>query len=282
MTISGHATVAGVMGWPVAHSLSPRVHNYWIRRYGLDGIYIPMPVAPDDVEEALRALPKLGLAGCNVTVPHKEAALACVDQASDVASRIGAVNTILVGSDGTLIGTNTDADGFRDNVSANVPGWTAADGPAVVLGAGGAARAVIAALVDDGSPEVRVINRTRSRADQLAEDIGGPVFAHAWDDAANALDGAALVINTTTLGMTGEAPLVLDLAPLPLSAVVADIVYTPLRTALLEQAAERGNPVVEGLGMLLHQAKPGFATWFGVEPEVTNELEAFVREALRG
>jgi len=280
MTISGNAIVAGVMGWPVAHSLSPRVHGYWLRRYGIDGAYIPMAVPPSDIADALRALPKLGLSGCNVTVPHKEAALACVDEVSDIARRIGAVNTIVVRSNGALFGTNTDADGFRNNILAAVPGWNAADGPAVVLGAGGAARAVVAALVDDGCPEVRVVNRTANRAERLAKDIGGPVFAHAWSENADAMDGAAIAVNTTTLGMTNQPPLNVDIAALPLSAVVADIVYSPLRTAFMTGASDRGNTVVGGLGMLLHQARPGFAAWFGVEPDVTDELEAFVRKAV--
>jgi len=280
MSISGHAIVAGVMGWPVAHSLSPRLHGYWLRHYRIDGAYVPLAVPPGEVEGALRALPKLGMAGCNITVPHKESSLACLDDVSNIARRVGAVNTVVVGSDGQLTGTNTDAVGFRDNIVTNVPGWNAAEGPAVVLGAGGAARAVVAALADDGSPEVRVINRTEARAERLADDIGGPVFPFAWNDAADAMDGAALVVNTTTLGMTNQPPLVVDISALPLSAVVADIVYNPLCTALMETAAARGNTVVGGLGMLLHQARPGFAAWFGVEPEVTDELESFVREAL--
>jgi len=280
MTISGNAIVAGVMGWPVAHSLSPRVHGYWLRRYGIDGVYIPMAVPPTDIEGALNALPKLGLAGCNVTVPHKEAALACMDEVSDVARRIGAVNTVVVQPDGMLFGKNTDADGFRGSVLAAVPEWSAPEGPAVVLGAGGAARAVATALVDDGCPEVRVVNRTTDRAERLATDIGGPVFAHAWANAAEAMDGAALVVNTTTLGMTNQSPLVIDIAALPRSAVVADIVYSPLHTAFMAMASERGNTVVGGLGMLLHQARPGFAAWFGVEPDVTDELETLISESV--
>lgn len=282
MPISGAAKVAGVMGWPIHHSLSPRLHGYWLRQSGIDGVYVPIPVRPGDIEAALRALPKLGFAGCNVTVPHKEAALAVMDQVSDTARRTGAVNTVVVGADGTLSGTNTDAAGFRDNVLATVPGWEAGDGPAVVLGAGGAARAVVAALIGGGAPEVRVVNRTQDRAERLAADFGGPVVARPWDDAAAALDGAALLVNTTVLGMTGQPRLTLDLSALPLSAVVADIVYVPARTALLDAAAARGNTVVEGLGMLLYQARAGFAAWFGVEPPITDDLVAHLREAMDG
>jgi shikimate dehydrogenase len=270
------------MGWPVAHSRSPRLHGYWLSRHGIDGAYLPLPVRPERFTAALRALPLLGFAGANVTVPHKEAALAGVDRATPEARRIGAVNTIVIDADGALEGRNTDAFGFIENLHAAVSGWRAARGPAVILGAGGSARAVACALVEDGAPEIRLINRTAGRAERLAADIGGPFRIYGWGERATALADAALLVNTSTLGMAGQPPLELDLAPLPPAAVVNDIVYTPLETPLLAAARRRGNSVVDGLGMLLHQARPGFAAWFGVEPEVTAELRRFVAQDLLG
>ncbi len=270
------------MGCPVTHSLSPRLHGYWLCRYGVDGAYIPLPVQPGDFAKALTTISALGFSGVNVTVPHKEAALAAVDIVSKEARRIGAVNTVVVGRDGELHGSNTDGFGFVENLKAGYRGWTASHGLAVVLGAGGAARAVCAALIDGGVPEIRLLNRTRSRAEILASDLDGPFETIPWELRTEALDGAALLVNTTTLGMTGKPPLDLDLATLPTDAVVTDIVYNPLETTLLRQASRRGNPVVDGLGMLLHQARPGFAAWFDVEPEVTAELRAFVLSGLPG
>jgi len=281
-TLTGVTRIAGVMGYPVTHSLSPRLHGYWLRRYEIDGAYIPLPVRREDFSKALAAIPALGLSGVNVTVPHKEAALASVDTTSEQARRIGAVNTVVVGQDGELHGSNTDGFGFIENLKSGYPGWTAGHGPAVVLGGGGAARAVCAALIDGGVPEIRLINRTRSRAESLASDLGGPVETIPWEVRTEALDGAVLLVNTTTLGMTGNPALDLDLAALPADTMVTDIVYNPLETPLLRQATRRGNPVVDGLGMLLHQARPGFAAWFGVEPEVTQELREFVLEGLSG
>ncbi|MCH8835994.1 MAG: shikimate dehydrogenase, partial [Proteobacteria bacterium] len=267
---------AGVMGWPIGHSLSPRLHGYWLRQYAVDGAYVPLAVRREDFAGAVRMLPRLGFAGANVTVPHKEAALAAVDEAAGEARRIGAVNTIVVRADGSLMGWNSDGFGFMENLKAGVAEWNPGLGPAVVLGAGGAARAVCAALVDGGVPELRLVNRTASRAEALAADIGGPIEVVSWAERESALDGARLLTNTTTLGMAGNPPLDLALERLPPEAAVTDIVYAPLRTPLLVAAAARGNPTVDGLGMLLHQARPGFAAWFGVEPEVTDEMRAFV------
>lgn len=277
--LSGKAKLAGVMGWPIGHSLSPRLHGYWLRQYAVDGAYVPLAVRREDFAGAVRMLPRLGFAGANVTVPHKEAALAAVDEAAGEARRIGAVNTIVVRADGSLMGWNSDGFGFMENLKAGVAKWNPGLGPAVVLGAGGAARAVCAALVDGGVPELRLVNRTASRAEALAADIGGPIEVVSWAERESALDGARLLTNTTTLGMTGNPPLDLALERLPPEAAVTDIVYSPLRTPLLLAAAARGNPIVDGLGMLLHQARPGFAAWFGVEPEVTDEMRSFV---LRG
>jgi shikimate dehydrogenase len=280
MIPSGRARLAGVMGWPVGHSLSPKLHGFWLERHGVDGAYVPLAVAPDDFSQALRMLPRMGFAGVNVTVPHKEAALAAVDRVDPLARRIGAVNTVVVEADGALIGSNTDAYGFMENLRAGAPGWTPTTGAAVVLGAGGAARAVAVALLEAGATALRVVNRTESRAEALVRDLDGAVKVVPWEHRSASLADAALLVNTTTLGMTGQPPLDLDLAGLPPEAVVSDIVYSPLETPLLTAARTRGNPVVDGLGMLLHQARPGFAAWFGVKPEVDNALRDFVLQSL--
>ncbi|EWY40578.1 shikimate 5-dehydrogenase [Skermanella stibiiresistens SB22] len=280
MILTAKAAVAGVMGWPVGHSRSPRLHGWWLDHHGIDGAYIPLAVPPDRITEAIRALPALGLRGANVTVPHKEAALRACDHVDPVARRVGAVNTLVVGADGSIEGRNTDGFGFMANLTADRPDWRAASGPAVVLGAGGAARAILVALADAGAPEIRLLNRTASRAEGLAAELGGPIKVIPWEDRAAALAEAALVVNTTTQGMGGQPALDLALDRLPPSALVTDIVYTPLHTPLLTAAAERGNPVVDGLGMLLHQARPGFEAWFGRMPEVTPELRRFVLESL--
>jgi shikimate dehydrogenase len=281
--ISGKARIAGVMGWPIGHSRSPRLHGFWLRQYGIDGAYVPLAVAPERAEQAIRALPALGFRGCNVTVPHKETAFRTVDRLDETARRMGAVNTIVVADDGALEGGNTDGFGFIENLRAEQPGWAAERGPAVVIGAGGAARAVVVALLDAGAPEVRLVNRTRARAEELAADLAavglnGGVTVVDWVSRETALDGAALLVNTTTQGMAGQPALDLSLRALPVSAVVNDIVYVPLETPLLADARARGNPVAGGIGMLLHQARPGFKAWFGVEPQVTPELTRFVLE----
>lgn len=276
MIHSGKTRLAGVMGWPVSHSRSPRLHGFWLERLGIDGAYLPLPVAPEHFTQALRALPLLGFAGVNVTVPHKEAALAAVDGVEPLARRIGAVNTVVVLPDGRLEGRNTDAFGFIENLRAGCPSWRAAGGPAVVLGAGGAARAICVALADAGVSEIRIVNRGLDRAQALARDLGGPCRVAAWERRGEALDNAALLVNTTILGMSGQPPLDLDLRRLPVEAVVNDIVYVPLMTPLLRDAQARGNPVVDGIGMLLHQARPGFEAWFGGRPDVTPALRDFV------
>ena len=276
MTLSGRARLAGVMGWPVAHSLSPRLHGYWLRHYGIDGAYVPLPVRPERLGSALRALADLGFAGCNLTVPHKEAALGALDEVAEDARRIGAVNTILVRADGSLYGWNTDIEGFAQSLISALPEWSIAGKHAVVLGAGGAARAVVAAVQNLGAEEVVILNRTRERAEALATDLGGAIRPLPWERRSEALSQAALLINTTTLGMLGKPPLSIDLAPLPTDAVVADIVYAPLETPLLAEARRRGHRVVDGLGMLLYQAVPGFEAWFGRRPEVTPALRDFV------
>lgn len=282
MTITGKARLAGVMGWPVSHSRSPLLHNFWLAKYGIDGAYVPLAVRPEDFESAVRALPKLGFAGANVTVPHKEEALRAVDDVDPLARRAGAVNTIVVGPGGKLTGRNTDVFGFTAALDARAPGWRDALGTAVVLGAGGAARAVVVALQDAGAREIRILNRTPARAETLAAAFGTPLRVGSWDARHAALGDASLLVNTTTLGMTGQPPLDLSLDALPRTAVVTDIVYVPLRTPLLTAATARGNPAVDGLEMLLHQARPGFEAWFGRAPEVGDDLRRHILADLGG
>lgn len=274
--LSGHGRLAGVMGWPVGHSRSPRLHNYWLEQYGIDGVYMPLAVRPEDFAAAVHALPKLGFRGSNVTLPHKEAALAAMDEVDETARRIGAVNTIVVGEDGQLSGSNTDAFGFLEALRAGAPDLTLAGADVVLIGAGGAARAIVVALLDAGVGQLRLINRTRERADALADAFGPTVAVQDWEARAEALAGAALLVNSTSLGMDGQPPLDLPLDDLPNSAVAMDAVYVPLATPLLTAARGKGCVAVGGLGMLLHQARPGFEAWFGHPPEVTAGLEAHV------
>jgi shikimate dehydrogenase len=275
-TLTGASAVAGVFGWPVNHSRSPRLHGYWLRKYGIDGAYVPFATHPSKLEQAIRALPALGFRGGNITLPHKERALDHVDAVTPVAKRIGAVNTLIVREDGSILGDNTDGYGFLAHLIATRPEWSGDKGPAVVLGAGGAARAVVVALLEAGVPEIRLVNRTTRRAEELAAAIGGPITVKAGDERGLAFKDAALLVNSTNLGQAGQAPLDVALDHLPTEALVYDIVYTPLMTELLKAAQARGNPIVDGIGMLLHQATPGFAAWFGREPEVTPELRSFV------
>lgn len=278
---TGSGRVAGVMGWPIGHSLSPRIHGYWLAQYDVDGAYVPLPVRPERVASALAALVVLGFRGTNVTIPYKEVVIPGLDAVSDTARAIGAVNTVVVQDDGRLYGTNTDAYGFMEALRQGAPHWHAAAGPALVLGAGGAARAVVYALLTGGVPLVRLANRDRARADRLAADIGGAIQTVDWNARAGATGDAAVLVNATSLGMTGQPPLDMPLNALPSSAVVVDIVYRPLETPLLKAAKGRGHLTVDGLGMLLHQARPGFATWFGVDPAVTPALRAFVLAEMR-
>ena len=278
MKIAGTTRLAGIMGWPVAHSRSPLLHGFWLDETGTDGAYVPLPVRPEHIEQALRALPILGFRGCNLTIPHKQTALHIADRVEPSARRIGAVNTIIVTPDGALEARNTDVFGFRENLREAAPGWRPGVGPAVILGAGGSARAVVAALTDAGVTEIRIINRTLARAEILARDLetsATQITVHPWSEVGNVQRDAGLLVNTTSLGMTGEPPLVLDLS-LPPTTPVVDIVYVPLETDLLNDARRRGNPVVDGLGMLLHQGRPGFEAWFGAAVRVTAELRAAV------
>lgn len=268
MTVTGETILAGIMGWPVAHSRSPQLHGYWLEEYGINGLVVPLAVPPDQLEAAVRGLPALGFRGSNVTIPHKEAVAAHLDRVTEVAARIGAVNTIIVEEDGTLSGTNTDAFGFMAHLKQSVADWRP-EAPAVVLGAGGAARAVVAALLDEGVAEIRILNRTRERAEGLAAHFAAAgVTVLDWDLRAQALSDAGLLVNATSLGMTGKAALDLSLDRLSPDAVVYDLVYSPLRTPLLAEAQNRGATTVDGLGMLLHQARPAFKAWFGRDPAV--------------
>ena len=272
--------LAGVMGWPVMHSRSPKLHNYWFERYGLAGTYVPLAIQPEGLEAALRALPALGFAGCNLTIPHKEQALRIVDHADARARRIGAISCVTVNADGSLTGTNNDWYGFVENLREAFPGWRADTGPAVVMGAGGASRAVVDALIHEGAKEIRLINRTRARAESLAAALGGPVTVLGWDERHRALEGAALLVNTTSQGMVGNPPLDLSLDALPRTAEVCDIIYIPGETPLLKAARERGNRTVNGLGMLLHQGRPAWRSWFDREVEVTAELRALIEATI--
>ncbi len=279
MILTGAARLAGVMGWPVAHSRSPRIHGYWLEENGIDGAYLPLAVRPEALDAALAALPALGFRGCNLTAPHKEAALVRMDSLSGAARRIGAVNTVTVGDDGGLRGDNTDGYGFISHLRQEAPGWEPAS-PAAVLGAGGAARAVVDALSEAGVAEIRLLNRTGERATALAEEAGKMVCPLPWEQRDEALAGCGLLVNTTQLGQVGKPALVLDLDRLPANAVVYDLVYAPLETDLLKAARARGHVGMDGLGMLIHQARPGFAAWFGVEAQATAALRAFAAEGL--
>lgn len=262
---------AGIIGWPVSHSRSPILHGYWLRKYGLTGSYERIPIAPENFRVEFRALADAGFTGANVTIPHKQTAMLCCDELDPIARRIGAVNTIVI-KDHRFYGSNSDGFGFMENLRQSAPDWNPHSGPALIIGAGGAARAVIPALMDAGVAKIHLFNRTRSRAGQLANDLGGPIHTHDWVDLNALLADCALLVNCSSLGMAGQPQLDISLHALPRSAYVYDLVYTPLHTPLLATAAARGNPTIDGLGMLLHQARPGFAAWFGVMPEVDATL----------
>lgn len=272
--------LAGVMGWPVSHSRSPALHNHWIRHYGLNGAYVLLPVEPGLLPDAVRGLRALGFAGCNLTIPHKVAAMQLVDRVDPLARRIGAINTIVVEKDGSLSGHNHDAFGFIQSLRDEQPGWRADAGPVTVLGAGGAARAVIVSLAEQGARDIRLTNRSADKAQALAQEFGAPVRTVPWEDRHEALADIALLVNTTNQGMAGQSPLDLSLDRLPAHALVSDIIYIPLETPLLAAARQRGNPTVNGLGMLLNQARPAFQSWFGVMPEITPALRRSIESTL--
>jgi len=274
--------LAGVMGWPVMHSRSPLLHNYWFQQHHLAGTYVPLAIPPAGLEAALRAMHPLGFAGCNLTLPHKQEAMKWVDEADAVAKSIGAISCVVVRPDGSLAGTNNDCYGFIQSIREEQPAWRADAGPSVVIGAGGGARAVCYALAEAGAKEIRLVNRTLERAKKIAEDFGGPIKALSWELRHEVLDGATIVVNTTSQGMLGQSPLDLKLDKLPARALGMDIIYIPLETPFLRAARERGNPTMNGLGMLLHQGRPAWRAWFGIDPAVTAELRATMEKSIRG
>ncbi|HWD26879.1 MAG TPA: shikimate dehydrogenase [Rhizomicrobium sp.] len=272
--------LAAVMGWPIAQSRSPMLHNFWFAHYGLTGTYVPLAIPPDRLEAALRALQALNFSGCNLTIPLKQKALGIVDEVDVTARKIGAISCVVVGEDGRLVGFNNDWYGFVHNVLEFAPDWRADAGPAVVIGAGGGARAVIYGLLERGAREIRLCNRTVERAQALGEAFGAAVRVVPWGDRHDAPDGAMMLVNTTSQGMVGQPPLDLRLDKLPKTALVNDIVYIPRETPLLAAARERGNRTVTGLGMLLHQGVPAWKAWFGIEPQVTAALRAAIEATL--
>jgi len=268
--------IAGLLGWPVAHSRSPTLHNHWLAQYGIPGRYVLFPVPPEKLTAALQGLAVLGLRGCNVTTPHKQAVMPLIDHVDPLAQTIGAVNTIVVQPDGSLRGFNNDGNGFVQSVRDAVPDWQPASGPIAVLGAGGAARAVVASLAAQGAREIRVVNRTLERARRMADEYGPPVSAVPWEQREDVLSDIALLANCTNQGMAGKPPLDIALDRLHPKAIVGDLIYTPPVTPLLAAAAARGHRTVNGLGLLLNQARPAFHAWFGVMPEITPALVAAI------
>ena len=282
MANSDRFLLAAVMGWPISQSRSPMLHNYWFEKHGLAGSYVPLAIRPEGLKDALRALPSLLFAGCNLTIPHKQEAFRIVDESDDIARKIGAISCVVVRPDGTLAGTNNDWYGFVHNILDFVPDWRADAGPVTVMGAGGGARAVVYGLMSRGAREIRLCNRTTSRAETLAKEFGGPITVVPWEERHNALDGCAMLVNATSQGMIGhgQAPLDLRLDKLPKSALVSDIIYIPRETPLIQMARERGHRTVTGLGMLLHQGIPAWKAWFGIEPKMTAELRAKIEATL--
>ncbi|HEY6721186.1 MAG TPA: shikimate dehydrogenase [Burkholderiales bacterium] len=272
--------LAGVMGWPVMHSRSPMLHNYWFKKHSLTGTYVPLAIRPEGLAAALRALHPLGFSGCNLTIPHKQEAMKIVDEVDALAKAISAISCVVVRHDGSLAGTNNDCYGFIHNLKQEQPGWRADSGPIVVIGAGGGSRAVCYGLAREGAKEIRLVNRTLARAKGIADEFGGPIKALPWEQRHDALEGAATGVNTTSCGMVGQPMLDIKLDKLPKSALAADIIYIPLETPFLSAARKRGNRTVNGLGMLLHQGRPAWKAWFGIEPEVTAELRTMIERTI--
>ena len=272
--------LAGVMGWPVMHSRSPMLHNYWFKERGLAGTYVPLEIRPEHLAGALRGLHPLGFAGVNVTIPHKQEAMRIVDEVDALAKRVGAISCVTVRPDGSLAGTNNDCYGFIHALRQEQPGWRANAGPALVIGSGGGSRAVCYALAQEGAKEIRLVNRSVARAKGIESEFGGPIKALPWEQRHDALEGVAMVVNTTSCGMVGQPALDLRLDRLAKSALAADIIYIPLETPFLAAARARGNRTINGLGMLLSQGRPAWKAWFGIEPEVTAELRAMVEKTI--
>lgn len=268
--------LAGVIGSPIAHSRSPLLHHHWLRSLGIKGHYIPMDVAQADLETVVRALPKMGFVGVNITLPHKETVMRIADQITDRATVIGAANTLIFRKDGIIHADNTDGYGFIENLKHGAPDWAPREAPTLVLGAGGAARAIVAALADAGVPEIILANRTRVRAEKLRDDFGQRIRVVDWVQVGNYMDEPNLLVNTTVLGMTGKPELRISLDRLSADTVVTDIVYNPLETALLQQAKQIGCTTVDGLGMLIYQGLPGFERWFGQRPVIDETAKAAI------
>jgi shikimate dehydrogenase len=274
--MAGEFMLAGVMGWPIAQSRSPVLHNYWIKKYNLNGRYVPLAVRPERLADAIRGLPALGFRGCNLTMPHKQLAITMVDKLTDTAKRIGAVNCIVVGDDGKMLGTNNDGNGYVLSVQEVAPQWKPSDGLIVILGAGGAARAIIVAMLERGAKEILVINRTFEKAEALAKDLGTVVKPIVWAKRNDAIADVTLLINATNQGMADKPALDISLDKLPKQTLVSDLIYVPPETSFLRAAKARGNVTINGLGMLLHQARPAFQAWFGIWPEITPDLRATI------
>lgn len=263
--------LAGVIGWPISHSLSPRLHGYWLRHYGLKGQYVALPVAPGDLAQVLRTLPKCGFAGVNVTVPHKEAVLKLADEVTERAKAIGAANTLIFDGE-KILADNTDGYGFIENLAKNAENFAPEGKIVSLLGAGGASRAVISSFLDAKVAEIRLTNRTIARAEALAREFGKKITVYPWENLPEMLENSSFVVNSTSMGMQGQPELSFPYDCLTPEMLVTDLVYNPLQTRLLAEAAARGCQVVDGLGMLLHQAVPGFEAWFGHHPEVDEAL----------
>jgi shikimate dehydrogenase len=274
--------MAAVMGWPVMHSLSPLMHNAWMEQEGLKGTYVPLAIKPGTLEPALRALHPLGFAGCNLTIPHKLDAMTIFDEVDDVARKIGAMSCVVVREDGTLFGTNNDWLGFVGNMKQFFPDFRADTGPVTVIGAGGGGRAVVYAMLNQGAQEIRLVNRNPAEPSLIAAEFGGPITPVRWEERHDALDGAVIVVNATSQGMKGEPALDIQLDKLPVSSLAVDIIYTPLETPFLNAARMRGNPTLNGLGMLLHQGPAAWKRWFGIEPAITDALRQRMEQALGG
>src|SRR5438094_2993596 len=280
MAHSDRFLLAGGTGWAVVHSRSPMLHNCWFKQHGLAGSYVPLAIRPEHLAAAVRGLHPLGFAGVNVTIPHKQEAMKIVNEVDALAKSIGAISCVIVKPDGSLAGTNNDCYGFIHAVRQEQPGWRADAGPIAVIGAGGGSRAVCYGLAREGAKEIRLLNRTFARAKGLADEFGGPIKALPWEQRHEFLEGAAMVVNTTSCGMVGQPALDIKLGKLPKTALAADIIYIPLETPFLAAARKRGNRTVNGLGMLLNQGRPAWKAWFGIEPEVTAELRAMIETTL--
>jgi shikimate dehydrogenase len=275
--VAADFVLAGVMGWPIAQSRSPILHNYWIEKYQLNGRYVPLAVRPENLGDAIRGLRALGFRGCNLTMPHKQMAMTMVDRVTDTAKRVGAVNCIVVEPDGKMWGTNKDGKGWYLSLLEVAPSWQPANGPVAILGAGGAARGLLVTLIENGAKEIRLINRTFEKAEKLANDIDPKIVKPiAWEKRADAIADVALLTNATDQGFVGKPALDISLDRLPQAALVSDLIYTPPETPFLAAARARGNVTVNGLGMLLHQARPAFEAWFGVMPDITPDLRAAI------